>query len=176
MTTIMTLSSSKKTLRIASLVAATALLVTACSKKEEAANAARAKVEPPRPVRVTTVGASDVSDAIYLPGEVRARYEQRFGFRVAGKLARRMVDVGQEVKAGQTLAVLDSQDVMPAINAQAAQVEVARTDLKFQQSELKRQQELREKGFVSGRSALEVRTIATGERAKRFEFSDATCR
>jgi membrane fusion protein, multidrug efflux system len=125
-----------------------AVALAACGKKEE--TAAPAKAEPPRPVRVMTVGVSENADAIYLPGEVRARFEQRYGFRVPGKIARRMVDVGQEVKAGQVLATLDSQDVLPAINAQAAQVEVARTDLKLQQSELRRQTELKEKGFVSG--------------------------
>jgi multidrug efflux system membrane fusion protein len=65
---------------------------------------------------------------------------------------------------GEVLAVLDSQDVQPAINAQAAQVEVARSDLKLQQSELKRQQELRDKGFVSS-AALE-RQDATTEAAQ----------
>jgi membrane fusion protein, multidrug efflux system len=168
MTSIMKSSSSiklRKLLRAATLVAASALLVTACGKKEDApgAAAANAKSEPPRPVRVMTVGASDVADAMYLPGEVRPRFEQRYGFRVPGKIAKRAVDVGQVVTAGQVLAVLDSQDALPAINAQAAQVEVARTDFKLQQSELKRQQELRDKGFVSG-AALE-RQAASAEAA-----------
>ncbi|MGL5003444.1 MAG: efflux RND transporter periplasmic adaptor subunit, partial [Casimicrobium sp.] len=149
---------SPRTLQTVVLIAASAVLLTACGKKDEAA--APAKSDPPRPVRVMTVGTSDVSDAIFLPGEVRARYEQRYGFRVPGKIARRFVDVGQEVKAGATLAVLDSQDALPAINAQAAQVEVAKTDLKFQQSELRRQQELRDKGFVSG-AALERQAAST---------------
>ena len=148
-------------------------LLTACGKKEDtkAADAANtaptttvsAKAEPPRPVRFMQVGMSTLGDISYLPGEVRPRFEQRYGFRVPGKIARRLVDVGQEVKAGQVLAVLDSQDVLPAINAQAAQVEVAKTDFRLQQSELKRQQELRDKGFVSG-AALE-RQAATTEAA-----------
>ncbi len=115
---------------------------------------------PPRPVRFMTVGLSNVEDISILPGEIRPRFEQRYGFRVGGKIQRRLVDVGQEVKVGQVLAVLDSQDVQPAINAQAAQLEVARSDLKLQQSELKRQQELRDKGFVSG-AALERQDAAT---------------
>ena len=109
------------------------------------------------------VSMSSLSDVSFLPGEVRPRFEQRFGFRVPGKIARRLVDVGQVVTAGQVLAVLDSQDVLPAINAQAAQVEVAKTDFKLQQSETKRQQDLRDKGFVSG-AALE-RQVATADAA-----------
>jgi membrane fusion protein, multidrug efflux system len=137
------------------------LIVSACGKKDDAKEATTApkeavttKAEAPRPVRFMQVGMSPLADISYLPGDVRPRFEQRYGFRVPGKIARRLVDVGQVVTAGQVLAVLDSQDVLPAINAQAAQVEVAKTDFKLQQSELKRQQELRDKGFVSG-AALE---------------------
>lgn len=160
---------SKKVTLLLTLLCSAAL-VAGCGGKDEAkaADAAppvskESKAEPPRPVRFLQVGLSSVGDISYLPAEVRPRFEQRYGFRVPGKIARRAVDVGQEVKAGQVLAVLDSQDVLPAINAQAAQVEVARTDLNLQQSELKRQKELRDKGFVSG-AALE-RQAATTEAA-----------
>lgn len=155
-----------------------ALVLVACGKKDGAAAAtaaaspASAKNEAPRPVRVITAGASDVTDAIFLPGEVRARFEQRYGFRVPGKISQRLVDVGQEVKAGQVLAILDSQDVMPQINAQAAQVDVARTDLNFQRSELKRQQELRDKGFVSG-AALERQAAATESASARLKAAQS---
>ncbi len=158
----------KATLLLALLTGAAIVTVTGCSKKEDAAAATSAatketKAELPRPVRFMQVGLSSLSDISFLPGEVRPRFEQRYSFRVPGKIARRLVDVGQVVKAGQVLAVLDSQDVLPAINAQAAQVEVAKTDYKLQQSEMKRQQELRDKGFVSG-AALE-RQVATADAA-----------
>ena len=159
---------TKATLLLALLLGTT--IITACGKKDDAkaaasvttkADAPSAKPALPRPVRTLQVGMSSVGDISFLPGEVRPRFEQRYGFRVPGKIARRLVDVGQVVKAGQVLAVLDSQDVLPAINAQVAQVELAKTDLKLQQSELKRQQELRDKGFVSG-AALE-RQAATSD-------------
>ena len=162
------MNNQKATLLLALVIST--VIVTACGKKDDAKtvtasaggkDAIAAKAEAPRPVRFMQVGMSALSDISYLPGEVRPRFEQRYGFRVPGKISRRLVDVGQEVKAGQVLAVLDSQDVLPAINAQAAQVEVAKTDFKLQQSELRRQQELRDKGFVSG-AALE-RQAATSE-------------
>jgi len=145
-------------------------LVAACDKGADASGTGTAAIaggdgkahkgEPPRPVRFMQAGMSSVDDVSFLPGEVRPRFEQRYGFRIGGKIATRLVDVGQAVKAGQVLAVLDSQDVLPAINAQEAQVDVARSDFKLQQSELKRQQELRDKGFVSG-AALERQSAAT---------------
>ena len=146
-----------------------ATLIAACDKGADAPGAGTAalpggdakarKAEPPRPVRFMQVAMSQVGDISFLPGEVRPRFEQRYGFRIGGKIATRLVDVGQAVKAGQVLAVLDSQDVLPAISAQEAQVEVARSDFRLQQSELKRQQELRDKGFVSG-AALERQSAA----------------
>jgi RND family efflux transporter MFP subunit len=141
-----------------------AMLTAGCGKSDGQKNAPERTAEPPRPVRYMQAGMSNTDDLSYLPGEIRPRYEQRYGFRVAGKIARRLVDVGQEVKAGQVLAVLDAQDVMPVINAQEAQVEVARSDLKLQQSDLKRQQLLREKNFVS-EAALE-RQAASMEAAQ----------
>ena len=164
---------NKATLLLAALIALGSLALAGCGKKDEAkTGAAPTKAEPPRPVRFMQVGMSALGDISYLPGEVRPRYEQRYGFRVPGKIARRAVDVGQEVKAGQLLAMLDSQDVLPAINAQSAQVEVARTDYVLQQSELRRQQELRDKGFVSG-AALERQTATTAAANARVKAAQS---
>ena len=163
----------KATLLLAALLTIGTTSLTACGKKDETkTEAAATKAEPPRPVRFMQVGMSALGDISYLPGEVRPRYEQRYGFRVPGKISRRAVDVGQEVKAGQVLAVLDSQDVLPAINAQSAQVEVARTDFVLQQSELKRQQELRDKGFVSG-AALERQAATTAAADARVKAAQS---
>lgn len=170
----------KKVLLLALSLATAASLATlsGCGKKDAPSADAKpeaptaTKAEPPRPVRVMQVGMSSLSDISYLPGEVRPRYEQRYGFRVPGKIARRMVDVGQVVKAGQALAVLDSQDVLPAIDAQAAQVEVAKTDWVLQVSELKRQQELRDKGFVSG-AALERQAATTAAADARVKAAQS---
>lgn len=130
------------------------------------------KVGPPRPVRFMQVGLTGVGNIFYLPGEIRPRFEQRYGFRVGGKIASRLVDIGQEVKAGQVLAVLDAQDVLPAIKAQEAQVEVASSDFHLQESELKRQRELRDKGFVSG-AGLERQTAATDAAQSRLLAAQA---
>ena len=153
-----------------------AALLAGCGKTEQAAPAnadgSTSRAEPPRPVRFMTAGQSNVEELAVLPGEVRARFEQRYGFRVGGKIERRLVDVGQQVKAGQVLAVLDAQDVLPAIRAQAAQVEVARSDLKLQQGELKRQQDLRAQGFVST-AALERQEAATEAAQSRLQAAQS---
>jgi RND family efflux transporter MFP subunit len=133
--------------------------------------------EPPRPVRTIVVGATAMGDAQFLPGEVRPRHEQRLGFRVGGKIATRKVEVGDIVKAGQVLATLDSQDVLPQIQAQAAQLASARANTKFQQSDLQRQQELRDKGFISAaaiqRQELGADTAVAQEQAAASVLANA---
>jgi membrane fusion protein, multidrug efflux system len=117
-------------------------------------------------VRSIVVGRADLGQALHLPGEVKARYEQRLGFRVGGKIATRSVEVGQLVKAGTILATMDAADVMPQINAQAAQLEVAKVNTKFQISDLQRQQELRDKGFISAAAIQRQQTTADSARAQ----------
>ncbi len=175
----------RPSLRAMWVLGASALLLAACSKPPQdaaapAASTAAAKVapavaakeEPPRPVRSMRVSVNALDSAIILPAEVKPRFEQRYGFRVGGKVAKRFVDVGQAVKAGQVLAVMDSADVMPAIAAQNAQVDAARTDAALQQSELKRVQELSEKGFVSS-VALDRQVALTQASASRLKAAQS---
>jgi len=112
-----------------------ATLLAGCSKPE-------APAQPLRTVRVMKIDGAAVSGSLTFPGEVRARYESRLGFRLGGKLIERRVDVGAAVKRGQALARLDAQDA--ALNA--AQAEAARA---LAEAEAKRYRELREKNFVS---------------------------
>jgi membrane fusion protein, multidrug efflux system len=146
------------------------LLVSGCGKKPDSTSqsgaAKAAPEEPPRPVRSVVVGNTEVGDTIYLPGDIRARHEQRLGFRVGGKIASRAVEVGQTVAVGKVLATLDSADVMPQINAQSAQLEVARVNTKFQEADLKRQQELRDKGFISAAAIDRQATSTDSARAQ----------
>ena len=101
--------------RILAAALAAALTAAACSKPE-------APAQPLRTVRVMKIDGAAVSGGLTFPGEVRARYESRLGFRLGGKLVERRVDVGAAVKKGQVLARLDAQDA--ALNA--AQAEAGR--------------------------------------------------
>jgi RND family efflux transporter MFP subunit len=59
-------------------------------------------------------------------GVVEARVQSDLGFRVAGKVLERSVDVGQRVQKGQVLMRLDSVDLNLSLAAQQANVEAAR--------------------------------------------------
>lgn len=122
---------------------AAALLLAACSKPAP-------PPEPVRAVRIMTVGVGDIASSPEFAGEVRARVESRLGFRVAGKLLKRHVELGQRVKAGQLLAQLDVQDYKLAVDAARAQVSAAKTNRDLAAADLRRFKDLREQNFISG--------------------------
>lgn len=74
------------------------LLVTAMSVmgcKEEAATQPEI-----RPVRTIAVDPKPIDDDRQAVGEIKPRYESDLGFRVAGKMVSRAVDVGAAVNKG----------------------------------------------------------------------------
>ena len=117
--------------------------LSACSPPEN-------RPEPVRAVKLMQIQATDVLAGVEFAGEVRARVESRLGFRVAGKLVARHVELGQRVKAGQRLADLDPRDYELAADAARAQVRAAQTQLELAQADFKRYQELKDQSFISG--------------------------
>jgi multidrug efflux system membrane fusion protein len=79
--------------------------------------------ETPRPVLVVHAGGGSEAAVSAYAGEIRARQESPLSFRVGGNLLQRQVDVGDHVRRGQVLAVLDPADL--ALQAQAAQAQLA---------------------------------------------------
>jgi membrane fusion protein, multidrug efflux system len=122
---------------------AAVLLLSACSKPAPSE-------EPVRAVKVSTVGLADMQSGSEFSGEVRPRIESRLGFRVAGKLVRRPVELGQTVKPGQLLAQLDPQDYQLAATAARAQLAAATTNRDLAAADFKRFKELRDQNFISG--------------------------
>ena len=59
-------------------------------------------------------------------GTIAARVQSNLGFRVPGKIVERLVDVGQQVKAGQPLMRIDETDLRLALTAKRNAVIAAR--------------------------------------------------
>ena len=109
--------------------------------------------------------ASGISNDVY-QGDIRARIEADHAFRVGGKISQRLVDAGAMVKKGQALARIDSQDVRLAADAGIAQLAAQQTEATFADAELKRFQDLFNKGFVS-QSALDQKlNVANAAKAR----------
>ncbi len=121
---------------------AAGLAVAGCGKKVE-------KAPDVRPVRLAQLQPATGKTAFEFSGDVRPRVESRLGFRVGGKIAARLVDVGANVKKGQPLARLDATDLSLAEAGSRAQYDAAKTDRDLAASDLKRYNELFAKGFIS---------------------------
>src|SRR2546426_5896609 len=80
-------------------------LLAACQDQAVSATA-----KPERPVLVQRVVFENKDASRDFVGVVRARYETDLGFRVAGKIVARVVNVGDRVRAGDVVARLDPQD------------------------------------------------------------------
>jgi membrane fusion protein, multidrug efflux system len=139
------------------------LLLTACKDAPVADSA--------RPVLVVQPGAAIASASVY-SGEVRALEEPQLSFRIGGKIAKRLVDVGSAVKAGQALAELDASDVsLQSLSSEAA-LAAAQADLALAKSELERYKALVDKQVVS-RSLYETRVAAYSAAAAKVKQARA---
>lgn len=133
------------------LLIAGALSLAACSREAPDEG-------PARPAMVVQAGAAAANVTVYA-GEVRAQFEPELSFRIGGKIARRLVDVGEQVKKGQPLAELDAADVALKLEAARAQLASAESDLGLAASELDRYKSLFERQLVS-KSLYDARVSA----------------
>ena len=133
------------------LAIAAAVLVVGASAFALYTNIARkpqaAKIIPI--VRTYTVGNAATAATATYPGEVRGRYESQLAFQVAGKIAARMVNVGDSVQAGQVLLALDPKDVNQSVEAASAQLASARASYQLAADNAARYSSLYAQGAVS---------------------------
>lgn len=83
--------------------------------------------EPLRPVLVVRPDAGSAGIDAFA-GEVRARQESTLGFRVGGNIVERRVDVGDRVRRGDVLAVIDAGDFEAQARAASAQLAAAQAE------------------------------------------------
>ena len=140
-------------------------LLAACSKPEPA-------VDPIRAVCTVTIAAQSTGGVQEYAAEVRPRTESRLSFRVGGKMLRRLVDLGDTVKAGQVLAQLDAQDLRLGQDAAQAGVAVAKANLDQAAADFKRYKDLRDQGFISS-ADLERRETTVKSAQAQFEQARA---
>jgi RND family efflux transporter MFP subunit len=131
--------------------------------------------EDVRPIRAMTVAAQPTTAVAEFAGEVRPRVETRAGFQVAGRITQRLVEVGQPVKSGQPLAVIDAQDYRLAVQAAEAGLSAAQVDRDQQRADYRRFQELQQKGFIS-QAELDRRKAALDAAEARYLQAEANAR
>jgi RND family efflux transporter MFP subunit len=103
-----------------------AVVLVACGESSPPAAAARPHAAP---VRTAPAESAALTDEVRAVGLLVPRNELRLSFKVGGVIEDVAVDVGDRVRAGQTLAVLKRAEVDAAVAQAAEGVEKARRDL-----------------------------------------------
>ena len=107
------------------------------------------KPAPSRPVLVATVHYEAESPERSFVGTIKPRIETDMGFRVPGKVARRLVEVGQTVDVGQPLATLDEVDLKLQAEQAEAEFRAATGVLAQAGAAEQRARDLRAKGWAT---------------------------
>jgi HlyD family secretion protein len=139
---------------IIAVVAIAAVLLVALfifARGGEQAEAPKGKQGEQLPsVTVIVPGRQDIPALISATGTLAARRDMPVGVPGQGGQVRSvLVEPGQWVRAGQTLAVIDRSVQSQQAAQLAASIEVARADLRLAENQLTRAQQLVGRGFIS---------------------------
>jgi RND family efflux transporter MFP subunit len=124
------------------------------------------KAAPGRPVLVATVHYEPESPERSFVGTIKPRIETDMGFRVPGKVAKRLVEVGQTVDIGQPLATLDEVDLKLQAEQAEAEFSAAAGVLAQATASEQRAKDLRVKGWTTDAQLDSARAAADEARAR----------
>ena len=119
-----------------------------------------------RPVLVATVKYEASSPERSFVGTIKPRIEADMGFRVPGKVAKRLVEVGQTVDIGQPLATLDEVDLKLQAEQAEAEFRAATGVLAQAAANEQRAKDLRAKGWTTDAQLDAARAAADEARAR----------
>jgi RND family efflux transporter MFP subunit len=136
---------------------------------------AKVERETVRPVKVVAVEAAARGRTLIYSGVVRPRIESPIGFRVAGKVVARAVNVGDRVEVGQVIARLDDTDLKLAESSAKAAVAAARSRRDVAGDNLERAKALLPKAIIS-QAAYDTRKNELDAAASALESTEAQLR
>jgi RND family efflux transporter MFP subunit len=131
--------SKRSTLILVGALAIGAVLVLRFSGKSANAEKSEASL---RPVAVALARESPISDMITLSGEFRPFQEVDVHAKVAGYIRKIYVDVGDHVKTGQTLAILEVPELDAQLQGAEAAIRRSQDAIRRAQGDLKRAESL----------------------------------
>jgi RND family efflux transporter MFP subunit len=123
---------TKRGVVIGALVLAVCFIIVVIARFVHAHSVARANetaYRAPPPVDVVIAQPANAGQALVLPGETAAWYESTIYARVNGYVSKWMVDIGDHVKKGQVLAIIETPEL-------DAELEAARAQLKSSQAQV----------------------------------------
>lgn len=126
------------------------------AQRSEDARRAANEVRALPKVRVIAPEAANWSPSVEIDGTLAAARSAELGFETPGRLSQASVKIGEAVKAGQTLATLDTGEISAQLKAAQAQVRAAEAQLA-----LATDQERRTATMVSTGSLAEATGVQT---------------
>ena len=141
-------------------LAVLAIVLTGCNET------VAEKAAPSRPVLVSTVHYEPESLERSFVGTIKPRIETDMGFRVPGKVAKRLVEVGQTVDVGQPLATLDEVDLKLQAEQSEAEFSAATGVLAQAGAAEQRAKDLRAKGWTTDAQLDQSKAAADEARAR----------
>jgi RND family efflux transporter MFP subunit len=124
------------------------------------------KAAPSRPVLVATVHYEPESPERSFVGTIKPRVETDMGFRVPGKVAKRLVEVGQTVNIGEPLATLDEIDLKLQAEQAEAEFRAATGVLAQAAAAETRARDLRAKGWATDAQLDQAKAAGDEARAR----------
>ncbi|WGR93776.1 efflux RND transporter periplasmic adaptor subunit [Bradyrhizobium sp. ISRA435] len=124
------------------------------------------KADPGRPVLVATVHYEAETPERSFVGTIKPRIEADMGFRVAGKVAKRLVEVGQTVDVDQPLATLDEVDLKLQAEQAEAEFSAATGVLAQAAAAEQRAKDLKAKGWTTDAQLDSAKAAADEARAR----------
>src|ERR1700710_2169839 len=124
------------------------------------------KATPGRPVLVASVHYEPESPERSFVGTIKPRIETDMGFRVPGKVAKRLVEVAQTVDVGQPLATLDEVDLKLQAEQAEAEFRAATGVLAQAAAAEQRARELRTKGWATDATLDSAKAAGDEARAR----------
>ncbi|MER8752395.1 efflux RND transporter periplasmic adaptor subunit [Mesorhizobium sp. M1050] len=135
------------------------LLLAGCQKQEAAEH------KLPTMVRTAEVEISFYAPTTSLTGVIAARTLNNLAFRVGGRVAERLVEIGQHVDKGTLLARIDPQEQESDLRSAQADLDAAQAQLTQASAAFERQKTLLAQGFTTRRDydqAAQVQSVAQG--------------
>jgi RND family efflux transporter MFP subunit len=144
------------------------LLLAACEpgNGHEGQQAKQAK-QADRPVLVAAAHYEDQTEARTFAATIRPRVESDLGFRVGGKVAKRLVQNGEKVRKGQPLLTLDTNDLELQVQQAAAEVRAAKISVIQAEGDERRALELQTKGWTAAATVEKARASAEEARGRQ---------
>src|SRR3954447_15086831 len=156
------------------LIAVGVAAFAALSIRTPAASAVSDPRQEPPIVRLVTAARVTGSERGFT-GTIGARVQSNLGFRVGGKIVERLVNVGQQVKAGQPLMRIDETDLRLAVTAKRNAVAAARASVVQTDADEQRYANLVSNGWAS-RQRYDQAKAASDTAKAQLAAADAEAR